>query len=141
MLDAILAITGKPGLYKLVSHGRGTLNVESLDETKRRFTVSARAHVTSLNDISMFTAEDDVPLMEVLQSASEKYEGKAIDIVLKAADNKALAEVMGTVLPNYDRDRVYPSDIKKLILWYNILVKNGYTEFVTPEEQAEGEAE
>ena len=79
--------------------------------------------------------------MEVLQSASEKYEGKAIDIVLKTADNKALAEVMGTVLPNYDRDRVYPSDIKKLIQWYNILVKNGYTEFVTPEEQAEGEAE
>ena len=141
MQDAILAITGKPGLYKLVSHGRGTLIVESLDETTRRFTVSARDRVTSLNDISMFTDEDDVPLMEVLQSASEKYEGKAIDIVLKTADNKALTEVMGTVLPNYDRDRVYPSDIKKLIQWYNILVKNGYTEFVTPEEQAEGEAE
>ena len=141
MQDAILAITGKPGLYKLVSHGRGTLIVESLDETTRRFTVSARDRITSLNDISMFTEEDDVPLMEVLQSASEKYEGKAIDIVLKTADNKALAEVMGTVLPNYDRDRVYPSDIKKLIQWYNILVKNGYTEFVTPEEQAEGEAE
>ena len=129
MQDAILAITGKPGLYKLVSHGRGTLIVESLDETKRRFTVSARDRITSLNDISMFTEEDDVPLMEVLQSASEKYEGKAIDIVLKTADNKALAEVMGTVLPNYDRDRVYPSDIKKLIQWYNILVKNGYTDF------------
>lgn len=129
MQDAILAITGKPGLYKLVSHGRGTLIVESLDETKRRFTVSARDRTTSLNDISMFTEEDDVPLMEVLQSASEKYEGKAIDIVLKTADNKALAEVMGTVLPNYDRDRVYPSDIKKLIQWYNILVKNGYTDF------------
>ena len=141
MQDAILAITGKPGLYKLVSHGRGTLIVESLDETKRRFTVGARERVTSLNDISMFTDEEDVPLMEVLQSASEKYEGKAIDIVLKTADNKALAQVMGTVLPNYDRDRVYPSDIKKLIQWYNILVKNGYTEFVIPEEQTEGEAE
>ena len=141
MQDTILAITGKPGLFKLVSHGRGSLIVECLDETKKRFTVGMRDRVTSLGDISMYTDEDDVPLMEVLQAAYDKFEGKAIDVALKTADNKQLAEIMGEILPSYDRDRVYPSDIKKLIQWYNLLVKNGYQKFATPEEETEAAAE
>lgn len=141
MQDTILAITGKPGLFKLVSHGRGSLIVECIDDSKKRFTVGVRDRVTSLGDISMYTDDEDVALMEVLQAAYEKYEGKPIDIALKTADNKQLAEIMGKVLPNYDRDRVYPSDMKKLIQWYNLLVKNGYQQFVTPEETEEAVAE
>lgn len=141
MQDTILAITGKPGLFKLVSHGRGSLIVECIDDSKKRFTVGVRDRVTSLGDISMYTDDEDVALMEVLQAAYEKYEGKPIDIALKTADNKQLAEIMGKVLPNYDRDRVYPSDMKKLIQWYNLLVKNGYQQFVTPEETEEVVAE
>ncbi|MBR2863325.1 MAG: DUF5606 domain-containing protein [Bacteroidaceae bacterium] len=141
MQDTILAITGKPGLFKLVSHGRGSLIVECIDDSKKRFTVGVRDRVTSLGDISMYTDDEDVALMEVLQAAYDKYEGKPIDIALKTADNKQLAEIMGEVLPNYDRDRVYPSDMKKLIQWYNLLVKNGYQQFVTPEETEEAVAE
>ncbi|MBO5133606.1 MAG: DUF5606 domain-containing protein [Bacteroidaceae bacterium] len=141
MQDTILAITGKPGLFKLVSHGRGSLIVECIDDSKKRFTVGVRDRVTSLGDISMYTDDEDVALMEVLQAAYDKYEGKPIDIALKTADNKQLAEIMGKVLPNYDRDRVYPSDMKKLIQWYNLLVKNGYQQFVTPEETEEAVAE
>lgn len=141
MQDTILAITGKPGLFKLVSHGRGSLIVECIDDSKKRFTVGVRDRVTSLGDISMYTDDEDVALMEVLQAAYDKYDGKPIDIALKTADNKQLAEIMGKVLPNYDRDRVYPSDMKKLIQWYNLLVKNGYQQFVTPEETEEAVAE
>lgn len=141
MQDTILAITGKPGLFKLVSHGRGSLIVECIDDSKKRFTVGVRDRVTSLGDISMYTDDEDVALMEVLQAAYDKYEGKPIDIALKTADNKQLAEIMGKVLPNYDRDRVYPSDMKKLIQWYNLLVKNGYQQFVTPEETEEAVTE
>lgn len=141
MQDTILAITGKPGLFKLVSHGRGSLIVECIDDSKKRFTVGVRDRVTSLGDISMYTDDEDVALMEVLQAAYDKYEGKPIDIALKTADNKQLATIMGEVLPNYDRDRVYPSDMKKLIQWYNLLVKNGYQEFATPEEAEEAAAE
>lgn len=141
MQDTILAITGKPGLFKLVSHGRGSLIVECIDDSKKRFTVGVRDRVTSLGDISMYTDDEDVALMEVLQAAYDKYEGKPIDIALKTADNKQLATIMGEVLPNYDRDRVYPSDMKKLIQWYNLLVKNGYQQFVTPEETEEAVAE
>lgn len=141
MQETILAISGKPGLYRLVAQGRGTLIVETIDATKKRITAGARDRVTSLNDVSMYTIEDDKPLMDILQTISDKEGGKATAIDYKKADKTELAEFMASVLPNYDRDRVHDSDIRKLIQWYNILANGGYTTFVTEEEKAETEKE
>ena len=104
MLKTVLSITGKPGLYKLVSRGKNMLIVESLGD-KKRFPAYGNEKIISLGDISMYTDEDDVPLSEVLFAY--------------------LAEV----LPEFDRDRVHASDVKKLISWYNLLVASGMTDF------------
>ena len=140
MQETILAISGKPGLYRLVAQGRGTLIVETIDATKKRLTAGARDRVTSLNDVSMYTNEDDKPLMEIFQSISDKEGGKATTIDYKKADKAELADFMASVLPDYDRDRVHDSDIRKLIQWYNILANGGYTKFVE-EEKTEAEKE
>lgn len=137
MQETILAISGRSGLYRLVSRGRGTLIVELIDETKKRLSAGPREQVTALNDITMYTDTEDKPLMEIFQSIKEKYEGKTVDVSLKKASKEELAQFMDAVLPNWDRDRVYPTDIKKLIQWYNILVNNGYTDFVEAEATAE----
>ena len=117
------------------------LIVEALDATKKRLPIHGVDKVVALGDIAMYTDDEEVPLWQVLENVKNKCEGAACAVDYKKASNEELADFFAEVLPNYDRDRVYPSDIKKLIQWYNILVKNGYTEFVTPEEQAEGEAE
>ncbi len=137
MQDTILAISGKPGLYRLVSQGRGMLIVETIDAAKKRVPAGARERVTSLNDVSMYTDTDDKPLMEVFQAISEKEGGKRTPLDHKKATPAELAEFMGAVLPDYDRDRVHDSDIRKLIQWYNILADGGYTQFI---EKAEAEA-
>ncbi len=137
MQDTILAIAGKPGLYRLVSQGRGMLIVETVSPDKKRLPAGARDRVTSLNDVSMYTNEDDKPLMEIFQAISEKEGGKTTSIDYKKASKAELAEFMAAVLPDYDRDRVHDSDIKKLIQWYNILVNGGYTQFVEKEENTE----
>lgn len=136
MQDTILAISGKPGLYRLVSQGRGMLIVETVDATKKRIPAGARDRVTSLNDVSMYTNEDDKPLMEIFQAISDKEGGKRTSIDYKKASKAELADFMAAVLPDYDRDRVHDSDIKKLIQWYNILVDGGYTQFVESTEAA-----
>lgn len=137
MQDTILAISGKPGLFRLVSQGRGMLIVETIDETKKRLPAGARDRVTSLNDVSMYTNEDDKPLMEIFQTICEKENAQPTAINYKKAGKAELAEFMAAVLPDYDRDRVHDSDIRKLIQWYNILVNGGYTRFADEEEKAE----
>lgn len=139
MLKLILAITGKPGLYKLVTRGNGMLIVESLVDGKRMPTY-ARDKIVALSDISMYTTADDKPLHEILTLVGKKEGLKPATIDAKKADNKALAAWFKEVLPNYDEDRVYPSDIRKLILWYNILVNAGITDFEPKEEEEEAEA-
>lgn len=136
MKETILSISGRPGLFRLVSSGRGNLIVETIDDAKKRLPAGARDRVTSLNDVSMYTDDDDAPLMDVFQNIANANDGKAVDINVKTASSKELADFMATALPNYDRDRVHQSDIKKLIQWYNILVNNGYTDFVVKEEEA-----
>ena len=136
MKDTILSIAGKPGLYRLVSQGRGMLIVESIDAAKKRIPAGARDRVTSLNDVSMYTNEDDKPLMEIFDTIKQNENGAAVNIDLKKASAQELADFMAKALPDYDRDRVYNGDIKKLIQWYNILITNGYSEFVTAEEKA-----
>lgn len=136
MLKEILAITGKPGLYKLVNRGTNMLIVESLLDGKRMPTY-ARDKIVSLGEISMFTTGEDVSLSEVLTSTGKKEGLKPVAFDPKKADNETLKQWFGEVLPDWDEDRVYPSDIRKLIQWYNILVNAGITDFTIEEEPAE----
>ena len=136
MLKNILAITGKPGLFKLVSRGNNTLIVESLLDGKRIPTF-ARDKIISLADVSMFTLDEDIALNQVLTKLGEKEGLKPASIDVKSADNEALRTYFASFLPNFDRERVYPSDIRKLIQWYNVLVNAGITDFSLEEENAD----
>lgn len=139
MQQTILAIAGKPGLYKLVSRGKNNLIVESLDAQHRRQPAFATDRITSLADIAMFTDTDDVPLMNVLENLKTLEEGKKASIDYKKADGDELREYFGKVLPDFDRDRVHVSDIKKLLQWYNILIENGITDFKEEMKPTEGD--
>ena len=129
MQQTILSIAGKPGLYKLVSRGKMNLIVEALDETHKRMPAFATDRVTSLADIAMYTDAEDVPLMTILANLRDKEEGKEVSFNIKKASSKELRDYFAQVLPDFDRDRVHDSDIKKLLTWYNILVRNGITDF------------
>ncbi len=139
MLKNILSITGKPGLYKLVSRGNNMLIVESLIDGKRMPTY-ARDKIVSLAEVSMFTTGDDIALSEVLTKVGEKEGLKVASIDPKKADNDAMRAYFAEVLPDFDRDRVYPTDIRKLVQWYNILINAGITDFTTKEDEGEEEA-
>jgi len=130
-METILAIAGKPGLYRLVSRGKANLIVETLDEQHRRMPAFASARITSLGDIAMFTLEDDVPLWQVLKAVGEKEQCQPASIDYRKASGLVLRGYFAEVLPNFDPDRVHDSDIKKLLQWYDILVKAGITDFET----------
>jgi len=142
-MDTILAISGKPGLFRLVSRGNRNLIVETLDDKHRRMPAFATDRITSLSDIAMFTDDDDVELWKVLESLGKKEESKQSSLDYKKCSADELHEYFAAVLPNYDRDRVRDSDIKKLIQWYNILIENGITDFkaslAQPEEEESAE--
>lgn len=129
MKETILAVSGKPGLYRLVSRGKANLILESLDETKKRIPAFASDRVTSLADIAMYTDDEDMPLWQVLKNMCEHEEAKMSSVDYKKASAKELREYFAEILPSYDRDRVRDSDIRKLIQWYNILIKGGITDF------------
>lgn len=129
MLETILSIAGKPGLYKLVSRAKMNLIVETIDEKKKRMPTFATDRVTSLSDISMFTEGEDVPLYEVLVKVREKEEGKVASLDWRKASAKQLQDYFAEVLPDFDRDRVHNSDIRKLLQWYDILINAGISNF------------
>lgn len=131
MLKGIIAITGKPGLYKLLSRGKNNLIVENITTGKRTPTYP-HEKVVSIPDISIYTEGGDTPLTDVLQKVYEVTEGKPVDLK-NFADGDALREYFGTILPDFDRERVYTTDIKKLFSWYNILISAGITEFKNQE--------
>jgi len=139
MQKTILAISGKPGLYRLVSRGKNTLIVEALDSTHRRQPAFGTDRITSLADIAMFTDEDDVPLMDVLDSLKTLENGKKSSLDVKKANGDDLRDYFAKVLPNFDRERVHGSDIKKLIQWYNILIENDITDFKEEMKPTEGD--
>jgi len=139
MKETILAIAGRSGLYRLVSRGHGNLIVEALDATKKRTVAGARDRVTALNEVSMYTDDEDVPLMTAFANLFAAQKGKRVEIDLKKADAAELAKYMTQALPNYDRDRVHNSDIKKLLQWYNVLVDAGQTDFEDADEAAPAE--
>lgn len=141
MLKRILSISGKPGLYRLVSQGKNMLIVESLT-TGKRMPAYARDKVVSLGDISMYTVENDVPLSEVLEKVKEVNNGQPVDV--KAKNEAEIRDYFKTILPEYDEDRVYTTDIRKLFSWYNQLVAAGVTDFKDneiAEDQAAEKAE
>jgi len=135
MLKEILSISGKPGLYKLVSQGKNMLIVESLNDGKR-IPAYSKDKVVSLGDIAIFTETAEVKLGLVLEAIKTKEIGAVCSIDTKA-DNDKLRSYMNEILPEYDRDRVYPSDIRKLITWYNSLISSNITDFAEKETEKE----
>jgi len=133
MLKEILSVAGKPGLFKLVSQGKNMLIVESLLDAKR-IPAYTKDKVVSLGDIAIFTETEEIPLGQVLEAVKTKENGLQCSIDSKA-DNDKLRKYMAEILPEYDRERVYPSDIRKLISWYNILINANITDFVDTEKE------
>jgi len=134
-LEKILSVAGKPGLYKLITQTRTRFVAESLLDGKR-ITVSLRSSVSVLSEIAIYTLEEEVPLRDVFKKIQEKENGGKTSIGHKEEKIK-LEEYFFEVLPNYDEDRVYVSDIKKVIQWYNILVDNDITDFSSEEVENE----
>ncbi len=136
-LEKILSVSGKPGIYKLIAGGKSTIIVESLIDGKR-LPVHPTQKVSSLNDISMFTLEEDAPLREILLKAKEVFaNGPAPD---HKSESKVLRNSMLKILPDYDAERVYDSDIRKLLQWYNILQAKDMLDFAEPADE-EGQKE
>ena len=139
MQQTILAISGKPGLYKLVSRGNNNLIVEALDATHKRMPAFATDRITSLADVAMFTETGDIPLMDILDNLKKLEGGKKASINEKKASSEELRAYFTKVLPAWDQDRVQNSHIKKLISWYNILVEAGITDFKEEMSPTEGD--
>jgi len=137
MLKKILSISGKPGLYELVSQGKNMLIVESLKD-KKRMPAYSHEKIISLADIAIFTDEGEVPLQKVLISIKEKENGEK-SLLDPKSDSKVLREYFTAVLPDFDREKVYPTDIKKIISWYNLLIETGKDDAFEndPEEKSE----
>lgn len=140
-METILAISGKPGLFRLVSRGNRNLIVETLDEKHRRMPAFATDRITSLGDIAMYTEDEDIELWKVLAALAEKEEKKQSSLDYKKCSADELHDYFTSVLPTWDKDRVRDSDIKKLIQWYNILVENGITDFEEAFSQSDEDAE
>lgn len=139
MINRILSIAGRPGLFKLVNQGKNMLIVESLADGKR-FPAYARDKVISLADVSMYTHDGDEPLSNVLESLKNVTKGEKVDIKTLEKEGK-LRTFFAEVLPNFDDDRVYTNDIKKLFSWYNQLVAAGVTDFKNSEISEDEAAE
>lgn len=122
MLKKILSISGKPGLYKLVSTSKTITLVESLIDQKR-LPIHPQEKIVSLGEIAIYTSEDEIPLKDVFAKIKENEDGGKIADVNKSSNNN-LFSYFETVLPTYDKEKVYASDVKKIINWYNLLIEN-----------------
>lgn len=131
MLKGILAISGHSGLFKMVAESKNNIIVESLD-TKKRMPVYSTSKVSALEDIAIYTYEADVPLKDVFKAISDSEEGGAA-VSHKSSGNE-LKVYFKNVLPDYDQERVYVSDIKKVLQWYNTLQEKDMLDFSEAEE-------
>jgi len=138
MFKEIVSISGKPGLFKLISQSKNMVIVESLIDGKRQ-PAFQNEKISTLNDIAMFTETGEKPLREILKAALELENGKQIAIDAKNASIEVLHEYFAKVLTNFDKERIYPNDIKKFILWYNLLVEKNITNFDEPQEDEDAE--
>ena len=141
-LKEIAAISGKSGLFRVLKPTRAGVILESLDEQRTRSVAGPQSRVSLLKEISIYTtdAEGSVPLEEVFRKIYAKYGDQPLPVDNKA-DADALGDFVGEVLPEYDRDRVYPSDMKKLVLWYTLLVNHLPEFFQTPAPAATTETD
>lgn len=139
MINEILTISGKQGLFKLLTRGRGALIVENIDETKKRFPIQSTDKVVGLGDISIFTEEKEMPLRLVFQAIEDKCGKAAVDFDYKKQADDKLVKFFGTIIPDFDRERVYPSHMRKIFTWYDLLVKYGENDFSDPAKAAEQE--
>ena len=136
-LDKVLSISGRPGLYKLVTQTRGGFIAESLLD-KKKISVNVQHNVSILSEIAVYTLQEELPLREVFNKIKTKENGKQTSVSHKEGKNK-LEEYFFEVLPDYDEDRVYASDIKKIIQWYNLLEKHNMLDFDKVEETSDEE--
>lgn len=125
LLQEVANISGKPGLYRIVKPGRAGVIVESLDQLKKREMINANAKVSVLKEISVYTEDVNkaTPLGEIFMNIRKDF-GNKVDIDSKTASNKEIFDFFGKVMPDFDKERVYPTDVKKIINWYNILSEN-----------------
>lgn len=137
MIERILAISGKPGLFRLVSRGKNMLICESLIDG-RRVPALQRDRVLSLGDISMYTVDGEVPLNTVFAKAKALTGGKVSPVSLKDSAEEQRAW-FAQVMPEYDADRVHAGDIRKFIQWYNILIETGNDDFSEPQQEENAE--
>ena len=121
-LKEIISITGRPGLFKVVAQGKNNVIVESIVD-KKRFPAYASDRISKLGDISIYTTDEDAKLTDVLASFHDHYEGKACPS--HKEELTVLEGLLEKILPNYDKERVYKSDLRKIFQWYNILIKAG----------------
>ena len=137
-LRTVLSISGKPGLYQLITHRKNGVVVESLIDGQRT-SIPATANVSSLGDIAIYTYEEEVPLREVFKAMAEVTEGN--EALSHKSSKNELEDFFGEVLPKFDQERVYASDIKKVVQWFNILVKNDLLSILDAEETTEAAEE
>ncbi|RKS53460.1 hypothetical protein BC962_1711 [Gillisia mitskevichiae] len=135
-LEKILSISGKPGLYELSAQTRGGFIAKSIIDQKK-IAVNVRHNVSLLSEIAIYTYSEEVPLGTIFQKMFDKEDGK--EAISAKSSKKELEAYFSEVLPDYDAERVYQSDIKKVIQWYNLLVNNGFTDF-SVEDKAKAEA-
>ena len=139
MLKKILSMSGKPGLYRLISYGKGIIIVENVTDNKR-MPAYTRDKIIALGDIAIYTDDTEVPLADVLTTIAEKYNSQVLDTKLYKSAAQ-LQQFFEEVLPNYDHDRVYNTDIKKIISWYNTLISAGITDFSIKSEEESAKQE
>jgi hypothetical protein len=133
----IISVTGKPGLFQVVSQSKNAIIVESLLDQKR-LAINATQNVSLLENIAIYTYEEEVPLLTVFKAMFEKSEGK--EAISHKESGKKLTGYFSEILPDYDDERVYTSNIKKVIQWFNLLVNSGM-DFSAIEESSETESE
>ena len=136
-LDKILSIGGRPGLYKMLTQTRTGFVAESLID-KKKITVGLQNNVSVLSEIAIYTLDKELPLPDVFTKIKAKENGGKTSVGHKE-DKLKLEEYFFELIPDYDEDRVYPSDIKKVIQWYNLLHDNGITDFTISKDTAEEE--
>lgn len=136
-LNEIISISGRPGLFKVVAQGKNSVIIESIVD-KKRIAAHASDRISAIGDISIYTSDEDVKLIDVFEKFNDKYEGKAGPS--HKEELSKLEELLGEILPNYDRERVYKSDVRKIFQWYNILINAGITIVEKKEKSEEKEA-
>ena len=136
-LNEIISISGRPGLFKVVAQGKNSVIIESIVD-KKRIAAHASDRISAIGDISIYTSDEDVKLIDVFEKFNDKYEGKAGPS--HKDELSALEGILGEILPNYDRERVYKSDVRKIFQWYNILINAGISIVEKKEKEDKKEA-